>query len=296
MPYLVNGQLVTEEVVQLQEAQLSRDPRWRGISDEVERGKQLRAAAQAAAVEVVLLEQIAVGDPRPLDPGFIEREVQQQRLMGNCRTLTDESQLRQLIDRQFRLQRTIQEMASNARPPTPEEVEEFYRVQQQNFRGSALFRAAHIVKHTDHGQDEKLAREGIEEAMAMLTNGTPFSEVADRCSDCPGKGGDLGEFIAGTMVPEFENAIRHLKPGERTGIFKTSFGFHIAELREKTAAGIVKFEEVQNDIKRALTVMRQHNEYRRALVQVRSRANIRWISENPSPRTSDESVSPDVIC
>src|SRR5271170_1607713 len=104
MPYLVNGQLVTEEVVQLQEAQLSRDP------------------------------------------------------------------------------------------------------EQQNFRGSALFRAAHIVKHTDHGQDEKLAREGIEEAMAMLTNGTPFSEVADRCSDCPGKGGDLGEFIAGTMVPEFENA------------------------------------------------------------------------------------------
>jgi hypothetical protein len=45
------------------------------------------------------------------------------------------------------------------------------------------------------------------------------------------------------MVEEFEDAIRDLKPGSRTGIFRTPFGFHIAELRGKVPAGQVGFEE-----------------------------------------------------
>ena len=188
--------------------------------------------------------------------------------------------MREWIEEQFRLQRTVHEMGAGARPPAPEDIEAFYQAHRENFRGSAMFRAAHIVKHTDGGQDEDQARKVIEAALAELEGGATFSEVAERHSDCKGKGGDLGEFVAGSMVQEFEDAIRNLKPGQRTNIFRTQFGFHIAELRGKTPAGLVTFEEVREDIRRVLTVMRQHQEYQRGIAALRSRADIRWIPEN----------------
>ena len=259
MPYLVNGQTVAEETVRAQEAQLRRDPRWQQFPDEAERAKRLRAAAEFAAVDVTLFEWTAASDPRPVDPVAIERELEQQRAMGNCRSASDEEGIRRLIERNARLQRTARDITAKAPLPTPEDVQAFYHAQQDNFRGSAMFRAAHIVRHVNDKQNEDEARAGIEAALADLERGTPFSEAADRHSDCPGKGGDLGEFVAGTMVAEFEDAIRALKPGERTGIFRTPFGFHIAELRGKTPAGTVNFEEVQEDIRRALTMMRRHS-------------------------------------
>jgi hypothetical protein len=48
MPYLVNGSLVTEDIVRAQEEQLRRDPKWLQFTDEAERANRLRAAAQPA--------------------------------------------------------------------------------------------------------------------------------------------------------------------------------------------------------------------------------------------------------
>jgi len=120
---------------------------------------------------------------------------------------------------------------------------------------------------------------GIGVALAELEAGVPFAEVADRHSDCKGKGGDLGEFLAGTMVPEFEDAIRNLRLGERTGIFQTEFGLHIAELRQKSPAGPLPFEEVQDDIVRVLTRIHEHREYQRVVAELRLRADIRYVSD-----------------
>jgi|ERR1700733_2890841 len=288
MPYLVNGQLVTQDAVQAQEAQLRRDPQWQRIADEAERARRLRAAAEFAAVDVAVFEQATASDPRPIDPVTIQHELQRQIKMGNCRNANDERRLCQLIEREFRLHRAAQEMVAGAPLPSSEDLEAFYQVQKENFRGSALFRAAHVVKHTNGGQNEEEARAGIEAALKMLESGAPFAEVADRHSDCPGKGGDLGEFVAGAMVPEFEDAIRDLKPGERTGIFRTGFGFHIAELRAKVPAGVVSFEEVREDIRRTLTIMRQHQAFQRAVAQLRSRAHVQWVPEATPPQQNHE--------
>jgi peptidyl-prolyl cis-trans isomerase C len=288
MPYLVNGQLVTEDRVREEELRLSQNPQWLGIIDKAERARQLRTAAQFAAIDVTLLNQIATSDPRPVDPVALERELHNQRATGNCSSVNEEHRMRQWIEGQFRLQRTVHEMGAGARPPAPEEIEAFYQAHRENFRGSAMFRAAHIVKHTDGGQNEDQARAGIEEALAELKAGAGFSEVAERHSDCKGNGGDLGEFVAGSMVQEFEDAIRNLKPGQRTDIFRTQFGFHIAELRGKTPAGLVSFEEVREDIRRVLKVMRQHQEYGRGIAALRSRADIRWIPETGPPEENHD--------
>jgi parvulin-like peptidyl-prolyl isomerase len=78
------------------------------------------------------------------------------------------------------------------------------------------------------------------------------------------------------MVPQFEDAIRALEPGQRTGIFTTQFGFHIAELRARTPAVPASLEEVRADIERVLTMQSRHQFYLRAVAELRSRADIRW--------------------
>ena len=151
---------------------------------------------------------------------------------------------------------------------------------------------SHIVKHINEEQTEEQARRGIDLALTELENGTDFATVAEMFSDCKENRGDLGEFHAGTMVPEFEDAIRDLEPGQRTGVFRTGFGFHVAELRSKTPAGFLTLEEVQEDIYRVLTKISEHREYSRMIAVLRDQANIEFVpdaarNETAAPYAAD---------
>jgi peptidyl-prolyl cis-trans isomerase C len=273
---MVNEQPVPEEWIREEEGRVASDMRFKAIADEAERARQTRIAAQNLAIDRMVVEQAAAKDARPVDRHAVELEVQRQKQAGNCRTAFDDTHLRQWVERQFRLQRTHAEMVAGAAPPSAGEVEVFYQANRENFHVPESFQAAHVVKHVNRETSPEQAREGIETALAELERGDPFSEVAERHSDCKGNGGDLGQFAAGQMVQEFEDAIRSLESGQRTGIFATPFGFHIAELRARAPAGPATFEEVRADIERVLAMQNQHQVYLRAVAELRARADIRW--------------------
>lgn len=63
-----------------------------------------------------------------------------------------------------------------------------------------------------------------------------FAEIAARVSDDPGsasRGGDLGYFNQGVMVPEFEQAAFNLQVGEISDLVKTQFGYHIIKVDDR---------------------------------------------------------------
>jgi hypothetical protein len=277
MPYLVNGQLVSEELIREESGRIGHDPQWQTIPDPAERAQRLRAAAEQSAQDRILIEQAAANDPRPIDAAALEREVQRQKAQWGCRSAFDENQLRHLCGRNLRVQRIRQEMVAGAVKPAAEEIEAFFNANRDKFPRPELFHASHIVKYVNHEQSEEQAEAGIQAALAELERGAPFAEVAGRHSDCKDKGGDLGQFPAGYMVDEFEEAIRALEPGQRTDIFTTPFGFHIAQLHESTAAGPATFEEVRAGIERVFTFAGEHQAYMAAVAELRSRADIRWV-------------------
>lgn len=70
------------------------------------------------------------------------------------------------------------------------------------------------------------------ELKKQIEEGTPFAEVAADHSQCPSgrKGGDLGRFSPGQMVPEFDKAVFSGDVGVLYGPIKTQFGYHLLEV------------------------------------------------------------------
>lgn len=87
-------------------------------------------------------------------------------------------------------------------------------------------RASHILVPTE------LAAKELQERMS---NGEDFAKLAVIWSQCPSrdKGGDLGEFQQGQMVPEFDKVCFNEDVGKQY-IVQTQFGWHILDLKSRT--------------------------------------------------------------
>lgn len=68
-----------------------------------------------------------------------------------------------------------------------------------------------------------------------ITGGADFAELAKQHSSCPSgqKGGDLGEFGPGMMVPEFDEVVFSADIGTVQGPVKTQFGYHLLEVTSR---------------------------------------------------------------
>ena len=70
-----------------------------------------------------------------------------------------------------------------------------------------------------------------QDLIKKLAEGKAFAELAQTFSKCPsrGRGGDLGEFGRGKMVPAFEEAAFALAINETSPPVRTRFGVHLIQ-------------------------------------------------------------------
>lgn len=73
------------------------------------------------------------------------------------------------------------------------------------------------------------ARARAEQARARLVAGEPFDAVVKELSDGPSasRGGDLGWFQRGQMLPQFDQAAFALAPGQVSELVESPLGFHV---------------------------------------------------------------------
>lgn len=93
---------------------------------------------------------------------------------------------------------------------------------------------AYLAGHPELDTDKK-NRAKAEEVLKRARGGEDFAKLAQEFSSdgSKDKGGDLGWFGHGDMVPEFEQAAYALKPGEISDVVQSKFGFHIIKLEER---------------------------------------------------------------
>lgn len=76
------------------------------------------------------------------------------------------------------------------------------------------------------------ARKKIEDLLKRIQAGEDFGKIAVEASEDPGSNdpmrqGSYGPQERGFYVPEFEDVLYKLRPGETSGVVETRFGFHI---------------------------------------------------------------------
>jgi peptidyl-prolyl cis-trans isomerase C len=70
---------------------------------------------------------------------------------------------------------------------------------------------------------------------SQIEGGADFAAIAKEHSKCPSgkKGGELGTFSKGQMVPEFDTVVFNDAVGVVHGPIKTQFGFHLVEITNR---------------------------------------------------------------
>ncbi|MDR3410775.1 MAG: peptidylprolyl isomerase [Formivibrio sp.] len=95
--------------------------------------------------------------------------------------------------------------------------------------------ARHILIKTNEVVSETDAYNKLAQIRDRLNRGAKFEELARLYSDdsSASNGGDLGWISPGETVPEFEQALDKLKPGEISQPVKTPFGLHLIQVIER---------------------------------------------------------------
>ncbi|MCX6588644.1 MAG: peptidylprolyl isomerase [Acidobacteria bacterium] len=262
MGLLINGEYVDDALIRQEMASLR--PHYEAMMADMEpvaREMQLKDWSRENVIERVLLRQEAARHhpaippeeinerltallPPPGDPDSCEA--------GATRTGVDQEAMKAEILSQIQLERLVQEVGKKAPKPKKQELLDFYQANRERFLLPPMLHASHIVKNVNDTVDEATAQAAIALAEAELAAGAPFAEVADRHSDCAGQGGSLGWFPVGEMVEEFENTVLALEPGQTSPIFRSVFGFHIAQLHDRRTEGVRPFNDVRAEIEGAL--------------------------------------------
>jgi peptidyl-prolyl cis-trans isomerase D len=141
----------------------------------------------------------------------------------------------------------------------PAEVKQFYESNRRQFEVAESRQASHIFFSIDAGEggrDKARARaESIYQEVRKKTGS--FAELAKKHSQDPGsaaRGGDLGFIPRGAMkdVPEFEDALYKLKPGEISPPVESKLGYHIIHLTKVQPAQGKSFEQMRPQIEAEL--------------------------------------------
>lgn len=139
----------------------------------------------------------------------------------------------------------------------PAEVRKFYEGQRGQFEVKEARRAAHILVSVDPGAGADARQKARAKAggiyQQLVQKPASFAELARQHSQDPGSaasGGDLGLISRGAMkdVPEFEEALFKLKPGEISPPVESKLGFHIVRLTALQPAQVKSLEEVRAQI------------------------------------------------
>jgi peptidyl-prolyl cis-trans isomerase SurA len=160
------------------------------------------------------------------------------------------------------------------------EIRDYYDANLSQYTEEPTYRARHIfLKIAKDASNDEIKKVMLKAAsvMAETGSGSDFAEMAKKYSDDPGAakdGGDLGTFKKGDMLPEIENAVLAMKPGEISELVTSTAGFHIIKLEEKIAGKVKPFEAVRGLIDDQLYRKKSEERFKQWAEDLRKSATI----------------------
>jgi len=213
------------------------------------------------------LAQSAEGKKQLLDTLVTQQIIlQQAKKDGLDKSKEVADQLAELKDKVV-IQAYLKKKLENAVAISDADLQKMYEQNKERFRTGDQIKASHILVKTDKEAQD------VED---QLKKGASFEDLAKKVSidSSASRGGDLGWFSKGSMVPDFEKAAFGLKEGQVSAPVKTQFGYHIIKVTGKRPAGILPFSEVKDQLKAAALPEKQQEAFKKLKDDLRKDAKV----------------------
>lgn len=145
-----------------------------------------------------------------------------------------------------------------------EDVKKYYEDNIDRFKQGETVNADHILVESEGKALEILAK--------IESGEVSFADAAKQHSTCPSgqRGGNLGDFGRGQMVPEFDKAVFELEVGEITKApVKTQFGYHLIKLNSKSESSVMPYEQIAPQLSEMVLNERRREAYERKINQLK---------------------------
>ena len=137
--------------------------------------------------------------------------------------------------------------------------------------------ARHILVKTNEVVSDQDAQNRLNNLRERIVNGADFEKLAKLQSDdlSAAKGGDLGWLSPGDTVPQFEQAMNALQPGETSQPVRSPFGWHLIQVLERRDQDVTQ-ERRRLEARRAIRERKADEAFEDWVRQARDRAYVEY--------------------
>ena len=251
-----------------------RDEVFRGVLDDLvsytllkQEALQRHVVVTDAEIEARLGElRKQFGNNAAFEKALTEQKMTVEKLRDNART--------DLLVNKLLEQEVVSKVSVK-----PADVSAFYEKNPDKFKQPDAVRASHILIIVPPEADAKAKaalKARAEEALKAAKSGQDFGTLAKQYSQdgSASRGGDLGFFPRGQMVPEFDKAAFSMQPGEISSLVQTQFGYHIIKVTERRNGGVVPFAQAAAQIQQFLEQQAQQDGGRAFVASLKAKGKV----------------------
>ena len=178
----------------------------------------------------------------------------------------DQITIQKLVDREVRGRLVV----------SPSEITAYYEQHLDQYQGAESVRLSNILIRIGGGLDDAQAKVRAQEVRDALTGGADFTKLATQHSQGPNaaEGGMMGWVQRGRLIPEIEQAVFALEPGQISPVVKSTLGYHVFRVEERRPVQTKPIAEVQGEIRDALLQTKFQQRYREWIAKLREHAYI----------------------
>ena len=232
---------------------------------------------QESKKEGIKVDQKAVDERLEQWKKQFPNEEEYKKAMSNANLSVP--QMKQYITKGMTIEKFIVERFVDKTTVPEKEIKAYYESRLNLFKQPEQVKASHILIKVDpkaKESEKEDALKKIRDIQKKQVKGDDFAKLAKEYSQGPSntKGGDLGYFKRGQMVPAFEEVAFKLKPGEVSDIVKTRFGYHLIKVVDKKPESTVPYEEIKDRLGQYLKQEKVQKEIKQLVEKLRKEAKV----------------------
>ena len=209
------------------------------------------------------------------------------------RGLQNDKEVKEMLEeaqKKIMVAKLVKDEIENKVSVSDKEVESYYNAHKEEFNIPERWKASHILLKTE---------EEAKAVLADLAQGKSFEDEAkDKSQDTSAKkGGDLGYFAKGQMIPEFEEAVSKLEVGQTSGVVKSQFGYHVIKLIDKKPPQAQELKDVSEKIKNELLMTKRRDAFDKIVAGLKAGTKVTTndsLFASPAPAKAPAAQAPAV--